>query len=695
MKRLLQASCLAALCLPLSAFEGWQQMRVIEQTGKPLHIHAIDSDGDGREELVVVNRRQSRLDWYRWRQPEDPEPSQQAEPNALPLAREFVHQEILLDQIPINAITMPNAAGDALWVLTKPKLQLEQWVCNDRIWSQQTVIKLLRDNPQSKAPMLRVPGQPVILVAGNNGVQWVDLDTQKSRWLRPQDGTERQKWGFIDFDQDKQVDLLEMIDGDEWYPRWSTLSADSLRGPQWLSDKASADLAIARGPEPWIVASDNHLASLIRTYRFQRQEPNDFGHIRSLPFHSRNSPLTVVMTSAGPGALLLESSQPKMWFHRLGQDGWTEGHSFPIPSGITDIQYADTNTVWLRSKDKVFTSNWDGKRWSFPTADITTEEETLLGMGVIADIAWSLWSNGTDLVLKKIQKGEWSSETWPQLAQKASEGRWLGGRKLLIKDRFSKHLRFLNGAAEHSKTLADSSIQMDQYYILGPQAQVYRLHEGVLQIIDEQLQARDQIMLDDGVRIMEVSWWKGQLIALENGGTVLHTLSPNEAGIYTSVQIDEIPYMRWLHLTPHVGFMGINYDGIAILSPGAQAGLELVDTIDARSGRQQRKGDGIDRLFTIDVDKDGTDELLTIDDVHHELHLWQRGGTSWELSFSWQAFTDRSYPYGYQEERSKHGQPRNFLAFDGNGDDKIDLAMLAHDRLIIYLAHGSEEENDQ
>ena len=52
---------------------------------------------------------------------------------------------------------------------------------------------------------------------------------------------------------------------------------------------------------------------------------------------------------------------------------------------------------------------------------------------------------------------------------------------------------------------------------------------------------------------------------------------------------------------------------------------------------------------------------------------------------SWQVFEDQTYPYG-DEKQSQASEPRLVLGFNADGDNKRDLALLCHDRLVIYLA---------
>ncbi len=88
-------------------FPGWQGMRVIEQKGRPSLLRAADLDGDGREELIVVNSRSSRLDIYACREEaSEAEPVDAARPNELPLAPDLEHQELQLENIPRDVLVL-------------------------------------------------------------------------------------------------------------------------------------------------------------------------------------------------------------------------------------------------------------------------------------------------------------------------------------------------------------------------------------------------------------------------------------------------------------------------------------------------------------------------------------------------------------------------------------------------------------
>ena len=63
---------LALLALRVTAavgFEGWAGIRVIPLDGRAERLAVADLGGDGRDDVILVNPRQARLDLYRWLQP--------------------------------------------------------------------------------------------------------------------------------------------------------------------------------------------------------------------------------------------------------------------------------------------------------------------------------------------------------------------------------------------------------------------------------------------------------------------------------------------------------------------------------------------------------------------------------------------------------------------------------------------------
>src|SRR5688572_19411182 len=101
------AWCLSGASGLAATLEGWQGLRVIKQEGSPTRLVVADLDGSGRKQIVVANTRLSRLDIYRWLPPADrPQPSaaDPNRPNELPLAPDWSHTELDLDDLPLDVI---------------------------------------------------------------------------------------------------------------------------------------------------------------------------------------------------------------------------------------------------------------------------------------------------------------------------------------------------------------------------------------------------------------------------------------------------------------------------------------------------------------------------------------------------------------------------------------------------------------
>ena len=52
---------------------------------------------------------------------------------------------------------------------------------------------------------------------------------------------------------------------------------------------------------------------------------------------------------------------------------------------------------------------------------------------------------------------------------------------------------------------------------------------------------------------------------------------------------------------------------------------------------------------------------------------------------NWRVFDDRKYPYDGGESKDLVSEPRSIAAFNADGDQARDLAVISHDRLVLYL----------
>ena len=84
-------------------FAGWQGMRVIPLDGRAERLAVADLGNDGRDDVIVVNPRQARIDVYRWLSPAErtrADATDPERPNELPLAPEWSHGEVPIDELP-------------------------------------------------------------------------------------------------------------------------------------------------------------------------------------------------------------------------------------------------------------------------------------------------------------------------------------------------------------------------------------------------------------------------------------------------------------------------------------------------------------------------------------------------------------------------------------------------------------------
>src|SRR6185437_16250950 len=182
------AICLAALAsnsIQAAELDGWQGMRVIGQSGMPTRMLAADLDGQGRDQLIVVNTRESRLDLYRWLaadQREAPVARDENEPNELPLAPEWKKSELVLEELPLD-LAVQDLDGDGkpeLIVLTSPsnKVVSYQHEAADK-WKKGASWDLLAGAPAGRNPLLLRSlgeGKFELLVSCEQGIQTLRLE---------------------------------------------------------------------------------------------------------------------------------------------------------------------------------------------------------------------------------------------------------------------------------------------------------------------------------------------------------------------------------------------------------------------------------------------------------------------------------------------------------------------------------------
>ncbi len=721
---------------PDSPFKGWQGMRVIQQESYPMRMTAADLNADGQDELVVINPRQARLEVYRYRGPDaEAEPDQTpGKPNELPMAADFERVELGLENLPIDALAH-DLDGDGrpeLIVLVVAPNRLEVHSAKEGLDYQKVqTIDLLDGNYTGRSGALLIDATgptPTALVSMSQGIQTVplmlptemnkDARPGKPTWLDPKQDVSHVDWWLADLDHDGSPDLIQWTSKPDSSIIWRQRINGRLLPPQVLYDRlvdqvvmfesqpGRAEIAMLGGVQPGV----------LRRYKLGLDDEGPIGQRQTLAMKDPSKTPWCVVTVEGQATLLVvDSDQPRLNTFTLDASGWRAGPTYPIVTGVEQITpaYASPGSILMRVKDagQLYQSAWDGERFSYPAllastdadAADTTTDRAVLNLGVVGQTTWWTQRVGKDVALFR-QGGPYAEGDGPVvfsgLGDKVREAVWLGGERLLVNDQYARQPKLVT-LADGKTTIEEPThlraIKADELrlYEIDGELRLGRLTEGVLQWLDARMQPTDQVMLPEGARLSSfVPTANGKAWALQAGGQRIHQLSPDDAGILRVTDTHRVPGGQNLIHEHHLGLLLIGGDAITQISPGQSRKLELVQTIDSREGRPSGvRAATIHRIFAAKVTGDKTEQLILADDTRHQLTLLgvdpedEEGKLkSW---LSWPVFEDRKYPYGY-EEPSRGGEPRTILSLDIDGDKHPDLAMLSHDRLIIYLGRETK-----
>lgn len=427
-----------------------------------------------------------------------------------------------------------------------------------------------------------------------------------------------------------------------------------------------------------------------------------------------------------PGTLLLRASDAGELYVSRWQDG---RFTYPRPERFDG----------RASEDEADQPETDEPSDANESGGTTNDEgdRALLALETVGRTTWWVQRVGDSLDLY----------TWPAdrerprrtrfeaIGENVNQVRWLGGERLIVLDQYARNPRLIERAdgeavSRQPAHIRRSDIEQYRLYEIAGEHRPARLHDGVLRWLDDELHAEDQIMLEGGQPLAsfvpiepgepeadeaaesepaatvdsaapERGDVAGRAWALERGGGFVQRLAPDEAGILRMAERFELPGGRRLLRDPVLGLTLVTDDGIIRLAPGRSPSLELIETLDARAALPDVPGEPrIDRIFTTDVLGDGQPELVLSDDEAHRLSVLARrpagddAPAALEPIITWPVFEDRKYPYGGINpfgQSSRATEPRGLIGLDLGGDGHQDLAMLCHDRLVIYLAREASD----
>lgn len=691
-------------------FTGWRQIRVMRQPGDPRLLRGVDIDKDGRTELIVVNTRHARLDVYRWLPPGKRRQLAPLEhPNDLPMAPEFLREEIPLEDLPFDVL--PRLVdGGKLLVLTGSPNKVLLLVSDDAgKWKTETSWNLLPGSfsGRDRRMLLREDehGKPELLVSFEDGIQQLVLEPDaRARWFEPREKVQRLDWWLADIDGDGDDDVVEWIRESDRSVRWYEVARQRLLPPQVLHEKpASAISALKRAQgRARLLLLGGQQEGLLRCYRLDQGEDTPLGRRQALSLPEGKSPAWCGVRMDGQPALAVtDPEHPRLLVNRLDETGWQPAESFPIVKDVQKLAAPrgspGTLILWGKDSPDLHLSRWEHGRFSYPQPMGLSKEDSecrVLGLGDFAGVTWWIQRVGddADLYLWPPDLPEARCVRFEGVGKKAEHALWIGGERILSLDQYARspklHTR-RDGKVETTSPshLKDAKLEEFRLFDVDGSRRLARINEGVLQWLGEDVRPEDQIMLSEGQRLVSyVPGSGGRAWALEAGGRFVHLLETDSSGVQRVHRSIRLPGGNSLHEDPVLGLLLETSNSVIRLSRGRPWELALLQTIDSREARTGGvREPTMDRIFVTDVTGSGEGQAVLTDDRRHQLTVMGAGEKEeLETVISWPVFEDRAYPYGSETEELVT-EPRAVLGLDLDGDDAQDLAMLSHDRLIVYL----------
>jgi len=727
------------------SFDGWQGMRVIPLEGRAERLIVADLGGDGRDDVIVVNPRQARLDLYRWLPAADRVRDGAGDPdrpNELPLATDWTHGEVSIDEMPIDAVAH-DVDGDGrpeLLVLTTPSNRLSIYsqaadkpVDAKAAWKKTGDWNLLAGTPTGKAGCLLVRdlsgGRHELLVSCEQGIQQLPL-TRGSRavWLAPRESRGRLDWHLADLDGDGDKDLVEWSSVARQVVRWYPCGGDgSLLPAQTLHDQPIEGLQIGSRPSG---PADIYLLGgsdkgVLRRYQIAEGEPTDVGRQEALPLAgaARRGWCGMLVGEGGdtvPAIVAVDAAQPRLRIHRLGAGGWLAEESFPSIGGVKSLAapagQPGTLLVWAKDASDLHRCRWENGRLTYPQPwEREGKDRKILALDSVGSTVWWAQRVGSDLDLFvwPADKSEPNVTRYPGLGPKVEQVVWLGGDALLVQDAYAtagKFVTLVDGKPDVKTPALLAKVDLTEYLLLevDDRLRKARLTDGVLQWLGDDLHPVDQVMLTEGQKIASylplptVAGQPSEAWGLEQGGGFLHRLAADEAGVMRVVASVKPPAGTGLRWDPVLGLLLVDQDRVVRLSRGKPWELKLLESIDGRVGRRSGVSEStIHRILVSDLDGDHCDDVALCDDRKHQLTALLRRPEGLQRSVTWKVFEDRKYPYDGGESKDMVPEPRRIAGLDADGDGGRDLAMISQDRLVVYLSaedrpedHGHPEKHD-
>ncbi|MGI9429886.1 MAG: hypothetical protein ACR2NM_14585, partial [Bythopirellula sp.] len=516
-------------------------------------------------------------------------------------------------------------------------------------------------------------------------------------------------WWLTDLDGDGKDDLIEQTREANESVRWYRAAESGALAPAAiLRDQAVRDVEVLRhGSASQVVILDDAVANILRRYELELGQINPFG--QQLPLALDDGPKAVWcgMWQGDRRALVVaDPDAPRLLSYGLSAGSWETQQAFP---GLTDILametlHAQRGTLLLWTKDAadLRKSRWEAERLTYPEPwpqSAAVEDRKILALDSVGPVTWWVQrvEKALDLYVARPPAEQPEKIRFPQVGAKADQVLWLGGQRLLVKETHSRALKLMVLDGEKVKVTSPTHLKKAtlgefKLFALGDDVRLGRLTDGVLQWLGDDLRSQEQVMLPQGQQLAdyavenETSGW-----ALQRDSPFVHRIEIDDSRLSQSVKRIKLVEGNGLLRDPVLGMLLLGQDRVTHLSEGQAKELKLVDVIDERVGRSGGvRKTRLHRLSVTDVDRDGYDDLILYDELQHRLTVLSRtagdeADGSLVPKIAWPIFDDKIYPYNDESENLVK-EPRAVVALDLDGDRLQDLAILSHDRLLLYLA---------
>jgi len=474
-------------------------MRVIPLDGRAERLLVADLGNDGRDDVIVVNPRQARLDLYRWLDPaervredaKDPE-----RPNELPLAPEWSHGELAIDELPVDAVAH-DLDGDKrpeLLVLTTPSNRIaiytraaDKAIDVKNAWKKTGEWSLLAPPAAGKSGCLLVRdlpgGKHELLVSCEQGIQQLPLVRgSRAQWLAPRESRGRLDWHLADLDGDGDDDLVEWSSAARQVVRWYACAADGgLLPAQTIHDQPVDGFATAvpKSGKADLLLLGGSDKGMLRRYGLVTGEPTLIGRQDALPMAgaARRGWCGIALGEGGmvtPAIVAVDSTQPRLRVHRLADTGWQAEETFPSIGGIkaivAPVAGPGTLLVWAKDAADLHRARWENGRFTYPQPwEQEGKDRKILALESVGSTVWWAQRVGSDvdLFVWPADAAEPKRSRYADLGAKIEQVVWLGGDTLLVQDAYAtagKVVRLQEGKPVATSPALLAKVDLTEYF---------------------------------------------------------------------------------------------------------------------------------------------------------------------------------------------------------------------------------------